>query len=158
MEMNPGALPRLGRMPAQEFWSPETWWRWRRRSELLLEKRVLDSGFPRREEYICEGGQPEAERGPTGAPSSQRARPPSWPRRQGAWAPLASSDAPLWHIFTPRPETLEDGTLFRDLISIPPPPRFQDREHQENSSRHPAGGEDHHRELLRRHGRLPDES
>ena len=23
MEMNPGALPRPGRVPAQEFWSPE---------------------------------------------------------------------------------------------------------------------------------------
>src|SRR3954467_9357295 len=66
----------------------------------------------------------------------------------GAWAPQVSADAPLWPIFNTRPETLETGTLFRDLISVPPPPRFQDRERQENSSRHPAGGEDHHRDLL----------
>ena len=72
MEMNPGALPRPGRMPAQEFWSPETWWRWRRRSELLLEKRVLESGFPRPEKYICEGGSPEAEPGPQAPPGAAR--------------------------------------------------------------------------------------
>ena len=95
-----------------------------------------------------------------GAPGPQAPwrRAPPGPRRGGAWAPQASADAPLWHIFNTRPKTLEDGTLFRVLIYVPPPPRFQDREHQENSSRHPAGGEDHHRELLHHHGRLPDDS
>src|SRR3954465_9402226 len=46
MEMNPRALPHPGRVPAQEFCPPETCFRWRPRSELLLEKRVLESGFP----------------------------------------------------------------------------------------------------------------
>src|SRR4051812_38033600 len=76
----------------------------------------------------------------------------------GAWAPQEPSDATLWHIFKARLETLGTGTLFRDLISVPPPPRFQDRERQENSSRHPAGGEDHHRDLLHHHGCLPDDA
>src|SRR3954470_5963824 len=94
--------------------------------------------------------------GPPGLqPPWWRGPPPG--RAGGRLGPQASADAPLWHIFNTRPETLEDGTLFRDLISVPPPPRFQDREHQENSSRHPAGGEDHHREPLHHHGRLPDE-
>ena len=92
MEMNPGALPRPGRMPAQEFWSPETWWRWRRRSELLLEKRVLASGFSRREKYICEGGPPEAKQGPQAPPW----RGQGWGRAR--WPP-GPPLAPLWPIF-----------------------------------------------------------
>src|SRR6187399_1479167 len=76
----------------------------------------------------------------------------------GAWGPCSASGCPPSHIYPTRPETLEDRTLFRDLASVPPPQRFQDREHQVNSSRHPAGGENHHRELLHHHGRFPDES
>src|ERR1041385_9123641 len=72
MEMNPGALPRPGRVPVQEFWSPESWWRWRRRSELLLEKTVLESGFPRRENKKEPKG---AARGGPGAPDGPLARP-----------------------------------------------------------------------------------
>src|ERR1041385_378761 len=49
MEMNPGALPRPGRVLAQEFWSPKACWRWRRRSELILDKMGMESGFYRRE-------------------------------------------------------------------------------------------------------------
>src|SRR3954469_24503772 len=94
----------------------------------------------------------EIRRGATRAPGALVARPPSWPRRGGAWAPQVSADAPLWPIFILCPETVETGTLFRDLISVPPPPRFQDRERQENSSRQPAEGEDHHREPLHHHG------
>ena len=41
-----GALPRPGRVPKQEFWSPEACRRWRRRLESLLEKEVAASGFP----------------------------------------------------------------------------------------------------------------
>src|SRR3954464_14159278 len=76
----------------------------------------------------------------------------------GAWAPQEPSDVTLRHIFKARLETLGTGTIIRDLISVPPPPRFQDREREENSSRHPAGGEDHHRDLLHHHGRLPDDA
>src|SRR6187401_1766502 len=78
--------------------------------------------------------------------------------RGGAWGPCSASSCPPSHIYPSRPETLEDRTLFHDLTSVPPPQRFQDREHQENSSWHPAGGENHHRELLHHHGRFPDES
>src|ERR1041385_3572858 len=92
MEMNPGALPHPGRVPAQEFWSPKTWWRWRRRSELILEKRVLSSRVLGRERYIGEGGQPEVDQGPQAPPwrglGGGRAR---WPPRP----PLA----PLWPHF-----------------------------------------------------------
>ena len=125
----------------------------RNRDEIAKKGPVLE-GFGTRGIYMRRG----ATRGGAGAPGAPLARPGVGSRQVAAWAPWASAGAPLWYIFTPRPETLKDGTLFRDLVSVPPPPRFQDRERQENSSRHPAGGEDHHRELLHRHGRLPDES
>ena len=103
MEMNPGALPRPGRMPAQEFWSPETWWRWRRRSELLLEKTVLESGFPRREVNICQRGSPEAERGAQAPPGAARGG-AAWAGRLGCpWLPSGPSlvflEAPVTLIF-----------------------------------------------------------
>src|SRR4051812_11361425 len=96
--------------------------------------------------------------GPPGPQAPWWRGPPPGRAGGGAWAPQVPSDVTLWPIFNTRPETLERGTLFRDLISVPPPPRFQDRERQENSSRHPAGGEDHHRDLLHHHGRLPDDA
>src|SRR3954471_3961777 len=96
--------------------------------------------------------------GPPGAEATWWRGPPPWPRRGGAWAPQVPPDATLWPIFKARLETLETGALFHDRISIPPPLRFQDRERQENSSRHPAGGEDHHWDLLHHHGRLPDDA
>src|SRR4051812_27537916 len=83
---------------------------------------------------------------------------PPRPRRGAAWAPLMPSDATLWRIFKARLKTLGTGTRFHDRISVSPPPRFQDRERQENSSWHPAGGEDHHRDLLHHHGRLLDDA
>ena len=107
MEMNPGALPRPGRVPAQEFWSPETWWRWRRRSELLLEKRVLESGFSRRE-YICEGGQPEAEREPQAPPWAARGGAAPGGRLGRPWLPsgptlvfLEASCTLIFSVFSP---------------------------------------------------------
>ena len=45
MEMNMGELPCPGRVPTQEFWTLEACWRWRRRSETLLEKVIGYSGF-----------------------------------------------------------------------------------------------------------------
>src|SRR3954462_2566597 len=81
MEMNPRALPRPGRVPSQEFWSLEACWRWRRRSELLLDKRVLESGFSRREyKYGPKGGTGGGPSRPGGHP----ARVDPWPRQEGA--------------------------------------------------------------------------
>src|SRR3954464_7494539 len=105
------------------------------------------------------GARSTAGGGPPGAEAPWWRGPPPWPRRGGgAWAPQEPSDATLWRIFKARLETLGTGALFHDRISVPPPPRFQDQEYQENSSRHPAGGEDHHRDLLHHHGRLPDDA
>src|SRR3954468_23491475 len=101
-------------------------------------------------------GNPKlSRRGATRGRGALVAPPPPGPRRGAAWAPLRPSDATLWRIFKARLETLGTRALFHDRISVSPPPRFQDRERQENSSRHPAGGEDHHRDLLHHHGRLP---
>src|SRR3954465_14270853 len=108
------------------------------------------SGTFRNPEAQPEGGH-QGPRRPGGAA-------PPRPRRGGAWAPLMPSDATLWRIFKARLETLGTRALFHDRISVSPPPRFQDRERQENSSRHPVGGEDHHRDLLHHHGRLPDDA
>ena len=85
-------------------------------------------------------------------------RAPPGPRRGGAWAPRGSPGALLWHIFKGSSVTLRTGLLFAIPSLFRRRRRFQDREHQENSSRYPAGGEDHHRELLHHHGRLPDDS
>src|SRR4051812_42006961 len=77
---------------------------------------------------------------------------------EGGAAPGGCLDSwwPPWlppsPIYFSRTETPEDRTLFHDLASVPPPPRFQDREHQKTSSRHPAEGRNHLRELLHHHG------
>src|ERR1041385_103851 len=68
------------------------------------------------------------------------------------WPPLA---APFAYLF-PETQKPRDGNLFRDLSSVSPPPRFQDREHQRTSSQHPAGGRNPLRELLHHHGLFPD--
>src|SRR3954468_13603782 len=96
-------------------------------------------------------------RGATRGRGALVARPPQ-AAPGGAWAPLRPSDATLWRIFKAPLETLGTRALFHDRISVSPPPRFQDRERQENSSRHPVGGENHHRDLLHHHGRLPDDA
>src|SRR4051812_30342464 len=72
----------------------------------------------------------------------------------GAWG---HSLAPLWPIFTPLPKTLEDKTIFHELLSVPPPPRFQDWGCHKTLSGHPVGGRIDHRELLQHHDRFPDE-
>src|ERR1041385_2344566 len=84
-------------------------------------------------------------------------RPPPRSRQGGAWGPWSTSGCPPSPIYPSRPKTLEDKTLFCDLSSVSSPPRFQDREHQETSSRHPTGGRNHLRELLHHHGSFPDE-
>src|SRR3954470_18352268 len=64
--------------------------------------------------------------------------------------------APPSSIFTPRPETLGNRTLFRETLSFPPPPPFQDRGCLEKLLRHPARRRHPLRETLDSHGRLPD--
>src|SRR3954469_2842644 len=94
---------------------------------------------------------------PTRSPRALVARPHPRPRQGGAWTPWCTPGCPPSPIFTPRDETLEDRTLFRDLPSVPPPPPIQDRGCQETLSRHPAGGRIDLRELLHHHERFPDE-
>src|ERR1041385_5964686 len=87
MEMNPGALPRPGRMPSQEFWSPKACWRWRQRSELLLEKRGSEARFSRQKyKYEPKGG---TEGGPS-RPGGHPARVDFWSRQEGAWGLCAT--------------------------------------------------------------------
>src|SRR4051812_47580335 len=81
MEMNPGALPHPERVPTQKLCSPEACWRWRRRSELLLEKGVVESGFPPQSKNRAKWGL-------EGRPHLTRrvlARPPPWLHGQVAW-------------------------------------------------------------------------
>src|SRR3954469_8266078 len=54
----------------------------------------------------------ESRRGATRAPGALVARPPSWPRRGGAWAPQVSSDVTLWPIFNTRSRNPDWGPLF----------------------------------------------
>src|SRR3954463_4901374 len=102
---------------------------------------------------VSKGGR----RGPTMAPGALWARLGVGPRHGAAWTPGGPPGCPPSPIYFLRPETLGDRTLFRDLASVPPPLRFQDREHQKTSSRHPAGGRFDLRELLHHHGRFPDD-
>src|SRR3954464_15197711 len=78
-------------------------------------------------------------------------------RPSGAAPPLVHLWLPPSPILPSCTETLEDRTLFRDIPSVPPPPRFQDRGCQETLSRHPAEGRIDLRELLHHHERFPDE-
>src|SRR3954468_16694931 len=77
MEKNPGAFPRPSRAPTQEFWSPEACWRWRRRSESLLEKRGPESGFPNRAKWGHQGGPQGSQEGARRGLGWGRARDPS---------------------------------------------------------------------------------
>src|SRR3954462_7003319 len=90
-------------------------------------------------------------RGDPPGPQAPSRRALGWGRARGPPGPLL---APL---AAPLRKTPRRGTLFRGLSSVPPPSRFQDREHQNTSSRHPAGGRNHLRELLHHHGCFPDE-
>ena len=100
----------------------------------------------------------EGPEGSQGGPGGHPARPHPWPRQGGAWGPWPTSGCPLSPIYPPSRENSRGGTLFRELASVPPPPRFQDREHQKTSSRHPAGGRIDLRESPLHHGCSPDVS
>src|SRR4051812_24861735 len=78
--------------------------------------------------------------GPTRRPGGLVARPHPRSCQGGAWAPCHSYGFPLWPIFTPRPETLEDETIFTISSSVSLPPRFQDRDSLTILSRQPTGG------------------
>src|ERR1041385_6000110 len=94
--------------------------------------------------------------GAKGGPGGHPARPHPWPCQGGAWGPWPTSGCPLSPIYPPSWENSRRGTLFHELASVPPPPRFQDREHQKTSSRHPAGGRLDLRESPLHHGCSPD--
>ena len=64
---------------------------------------------------------------------------PPWAAPGGLLAALGGPRLAPSPIFTPRPETLGIGTLFRELLSVPPPPPFQDWSCLEKLLRHPAG-------------------
>src|SRR3954471_10398124 len=81
---------------------------------------------------------------------------PPWAAPGGLLAALGAPRLSPSPIFTPRPETLGRGTLFRELLSVPPPPPFQDRGCLEKLLRHPAGRRYHLRETIHSHGRFPD--
>ena len=80
-----------------------------------------------------------------------------WGRARGAVGPLVPLGWPPLPIYFLRPETPEDRTLFRDLASMPPPPCFQNWEHQKTPFRHPAGGWIVLRELIHHHGHFLDD-
>src|ERR1041385_8791578 len=91
----------------------------------------------------------------TRCPGGHLARLGAWPRQGGAWTPGGPPGCPPSPIYSPPWETSEDRTLFRNLASVPSPLRFQDREHRQDPSWHPAGGRIDLRELLH-HGCFPD--
>src|SRR3954465_14465136 len=81
---------------------------------------------------------------------------PPWAAPGGLLASLWVLSAPPSPIFTPRPETLGNRTLFRETLSVPQPPPFQDRGCVEKLLWHPAGRRHPLRETIHSHGRLPD--
>src|SRR3954462_429111 len=91
----------------------------------------------------------EPGRGQRGARGAQAAT------RRGPWS---TSGCPPSPIYSPSRGNSRRRTLFRKLASVPPPPRFRDREHQKTSSRHPAGGRIDLRESPLHHGCSPDVS
>ena len=100
----------------------------------------------------------EGPEGSQGGPGGHPARPHPWPCQGGAWGPWSTSGCPPSPIYSPSRGNSEDKTLFRKLASVPPPPRFRDREHQKTSSRHPVGGRIDLRESPLHHGCSPDDS
>src|SRR3954471_17255338 len=97
------------------------------------------------------------QRGARGAQAATRSGPTPG-RARGRLGPLVHLWLPPSPIYPPSRENSRTRTLFRELASVPPPPRFQDREHQKTSSRHPAGGRIDLRESPLHHGCSPDVS
>ena len=118
---------------------------------------IRDTGFLRRVSGIGSKYRPK---GGTGGgplhPGGQGARPHPRPRQEGAWAPWPTSGSPLWPILPPRSRNPREEPRIVIFTSVPPPQRFQDREHQKTSSWHPAGGRIDLRELLLHHERFLD--
>jgi hypothetical protein len=72
MEMDPGALPRLGRVPEQRLLSPEIGLQWRWCYGTVLGKTPTDLGFGLREALNRRRG---GVRGPPGGPHHPLVRP-----------------------------------------------------------------------------------
>jgi hypothetical protein len=62
MEMAPGAIPRLDKVPEQRLMSPEIGLRWRRRYGTFRGLMLIDLGFSRQRDFI--GGRAMSEGGP----------------------------------------------------------------------------------------------
>src|SRR4051794_39296563 len=96
-------------------------------------------------------------RGDPPGPQAPSRRALRWGCARGSPGPLVPPWLPPSPMYSLSRETFENRTLYRDLASVPPSPRFQDRERQQTSSRHPAGGRIDLWELLLHHGRFPDD-
>jgi hypothetical protein len=86
MEMAPGAIPCLGRVPEQRLLSLELRLQRRRCCGTLSEKTPIDLGFSRQRLYIGGGAMLEGTRGPTPGGGADRGGPTppggvatSWP-------------------------------------------------------------------------------
>ena len=124
-----------------------------------LQKRVKNKSARKiPEKYPCQN-TPEARRGPRGGhPLARRlngatrgvAAPPG---HLGQWA---TPQAPLWHIFSPRPENLQRAPRHAISSIVPSSRRFRSRDRMKNLSWHPVGGRINLRRPLHHHDRLRD--
>ena len=96
---------------------------------------------------------PGGARGEPGGPRRPPGAAPPLVAPGGRLVPLAHLWLSLSPIYPSSRENSRMRTLFRELASVPPP-RFQDRERQQTSSRHPAGGGIDLRELPLHHGSM----
>src|ERR1041385_6354647 len=75
----------------------------------------------------------EGPKGSQGGPGGHPARPHPWSRQGGAWSLWPTSGCPPSPIYSPSRGNCKIRTLIRKLSSVPPPPRFRDREHQKTT-------------------------
>lgn len=63
--------------------------------------------------------QKGSQRGATGCPGGHLARPPPWPRREGAWSPWPTPGSPLWPIYSSSSRNPKKERVY----GVPPPLR-----------------------------------
>src|ERR1041384_714241 len=92
MEGLPEVVPPSSRVPGQLLLAaPILKRRWRYREEIVNKRTILGVSSTGAK-YRPRG----APRGATRDPGGSLARPPAWPRHQGAWAPGGGPLLPLW--------------------------------------------------------------